>query len=296
MRQTIAPKDLAAAIGVSESSVKRWADEGRIDVSRTVGGHRRIAVADAIRFIRETGACVTRPELLGLSELEHLPSDLRTNQNPEETLYQALEKGDGPVVRGILQSLFVNGTSVAAICDGPFAGAMRRIGTMWMHAEWGIFIEHRATDIAIQAMNQLRTLIGSPQPTSPVVLGGAPEGDLYVLPSLMVAATLASIGFKDINLGARTPVSVLQSGARQYDARLVWMSFSVSPVRKTIGQEVIDLAQSLRRSGTAFVVGGRCTGEYFAETGPVGPMAHVLSSLTELTEYARPLLTQPLKS
>jgi MerR family transcriptional regulator, light-induced transcriptional regulator len=52
----LSPKALAAAIGVSESSLKRWADEGRLAAERTAGGHRRIAVAEAVRFVRRRGS------------------------------------------------------------------------------------------------------------------------------------------------------------------------------------------------------------------------------------------------
>ena len=53
MKSVLSPKELAAAIGVSESTLKRWADDGLIVFSRTAGGHRRIRLAEAIRFIRE---------------------------------------------------------------------------------------------------------------------------------------------------------------------------------------------------------------------------------------------------
>jgi excisionase family DNA binding protein len=55
MQNTLSPRELAAAVGVSESSLKRWADEGRVKVARTAGGHRRIELAEAVRFIRQSG-------------------------------------------------------------------------------------------------------------------------------------------------------------------------------------------------------------------------------------------------
>ena len=69
MKRLLSPKELADAIGVSESSLKRWADAGRLQVARTEGGHRRIPIAEAVRFIRDTGAVVVRPDLLGLLAL-----------------------------------------------------------------------------------------------------------------------------------------------------------------------------------------------------------------------------------
>ena len=75
MTTVCSPKDLATAIGVSESSVKRWVDDGTIDASRTAGGHRRIPLSEAIRFIRQRRTPVVRPDLLGLRDLATLQKD-----------------------------------------------------------------------------------------------------------------------------------------------------------------------------------------------------------------------------
>ena len=70
MRSQLSPKELGEAIGVSESSIKRWIDEGVIRASRTAGGHRRIALADAVQFVRSAGLPVVRPQVFGLVGLE----------------------------------------------------------------------------------------------------------------------------------------------------------------------------------------------------------------------------------
>ena len=66
-RTQLSPRTLGEAIGVSQSSLKRWADRGILRVHRTAGGHRRIDRREALRFIREAGFTVVRPELLGIS-------------------------------------------------------------------------------------------------------------------------------------------------------------------------------------------------------------------------------------
>ena len=66
MKDLVTPKQVAQAIDVSESSLKRWADEGLLLVSKTAGGHRRISITAAIRFIRERQLELVRPDILGL--------------------------------------------------------------------------------------------------------------------------------------------------------------------------------------------------------------------------------------
>lgn len=83
MKPTLSPKELAEAIGVSESSLKRWVDEGVIQASRTRGGHRRIALAEAVRYIRESGIPIIRPDILGISDVDVASLTQAARQRPE---------------------------------------------------------------------------------------------------------------------------------------------------------------------------------------------------------------------
>lgn len=61
----VSPRDLARAAGVSESSVKRWCDQGLIPVIKTAGGHRRLSLDAAIEFLSQSHP-EARLEFLGL--------------------------------------------------------------------------------------------------------------------------------------------------------------------------------------------------------------------------------------
>src|SRR4030095_13667767 len=89
----LTPKELADAIGASESSLRRWVDSGDIRMSRTAGGHRRIPLREAIRFVRAIGATVVRPDILGLGELGRAKPAL-LNRSGEDALFEALRAGE----------------------------------------------------------------------------------------------------------------------------------------------------------------------------------------------------------
>lgn len=254
--QTLTPKALARAIGVSESSLKRWADDGLLRAERTAGGHRRIDLAEAVRFIRRTGARVVQPAALGMSELAEadLPDTVR--REPTELLHQALEDGDGAQARSIVLSLYMSGWSPARIFDGPLRESMRRIGELWQHAEWGIVVEHRAVDVAVGAINQLRVLAPARGIAPPIALGGAIGSDPYQVPTLMAATVLGDLGYLDINLGARTPVGVLGAAAERYRPQIVWMAASVL-LEHGLANDAAALAARLHDAGMLIVVGGR---------------------------------------
>ena len=54
--QLLSPKQVARALGVSESSLKRWCDKGLIPTERTAGGHRRLPLAGVLDFLVRSDA------------------------------------------------------------------------------------------------------------------------------------------------------------------------------------------------------------------------------------------------
>jgi methanogenic corrinoid protein MtbC1 len=281
MRQLLSPRDLAEAIGASESSLKRWADAGRIQVTRTGGGHRRIAFAEAVRFIRASGATVVRPELLGLRELRGSPSP-----DDDDALYQLLIEGKGREARGLLLGRYLGGDSVATLADGIIRVAMHRMGELWRHDPRGIFLEHRATDCCIQAVTALRAMF-DPRDDAAVALGGALPGDPYVLPSLLAATVLAAEGMHVVNLGPETPVASLRHAAAHHRPLLVWLSCSVA-VRAELPDEVAGLARSLQKRGASLVIGGRFGGDLAGARG-----AASVGTMGELAAFARGRMAAP---
>ncbi len=293
MKSSLSPKDLAAAVGVSESSLKRWADDGRIHVSRTAGGHRRIAIQEAIRFTREARMPIRRPDLLGLPTLAS-PADRRLD--PHTTFHQKLSEGDAYSAQAILIDLYLSGQSVAAICDGPIRSAMTEIGGAWGHGREGIFIEHRATDLCIHALSVLRLLV-SPgslpesaeednQSPRPLALGAAPPEDPYMIPSLMCACVLADAGYRTINIGAHTPMDVLTGAIDTHRPRLVWLACTARDAVPT-AEQILGLRRELAAQNTALAVGGQALAEL-----TLPDTAHHIHcrTMSELDKFARGLL------
>jgi methanogenic corrinoid protein MtbC1 len=281
--RVLSPRQLALAIGVSESSLKRWADQGLIHVSRTAGGHRRIPIAEAIRFVRDSEATLVRPEILGLPDVEAVSGDLPARNDEIDRLFTYLRDGRAREARGLVMSIYLGGRTVAEICDGPIRHAMHRLGELWQHDAEGIFVEHRATDICIQAVNQLRLVFENP-PDAPSAVGCAPAGDRYILPSLVTATVLKAEGFRAVNLGADTPTRSLLQAATEHAARLVWISTSVADANPKLPDEVAELADELAQRRGSLIIGGQARD---AVAWPKRTNIHVGSSMGELLAFAR---------
>jgi len=255
MKDALSPKELSAAIGVSESTLKRWADDGKIVVHRTAGGHRRIAYAEAVRFIRDTHAPVVLPEVLGLPAGSD--SENWIGGRSDEPLFDALVRGEGDAARGLVVAAYLTGRSLPSLMDGPIRTSLARIGDLWKHDADGVFVEHRATDLCMQIVNHLRLLAPYPAPDAPVALGGSLAGDPYIVPSLMAATVLSEAGYRVVNLGADTPYSAFERAAMHYKPRLIWLSLSVVQSSVEHWQKVIEFAKHPAVQNTMISLGGR---------------------------------------
>jgi methanogenic corrinoid protein MtbC1 len=261
-------------------------DNGLIGATKTVGGHRRIPINEAVRFLRESNSALVRPEALGLSDLRSLDQPAISAEEEWELLFEHLRHGDAERARGFLLSLYLNGRSVAQIVDGPLQRAMDRLGTYWHHNEKGIFWEHRATEIALSAVSRLRMIIPSRPDDSPVAVGGAPAGDPYLLPTMCAAAVLESQGLNAVNLGADTPLPSLLLACQSIQARLVWLSVSVVASPETFQRELRNLIAALRSSAVSIIIGGSATGAMLL---PDEPYLHLGSTMAELEAMVKGL-------
>ena len=237
--KTVSPRDLARAIGMSESSLKRWADQGILHVSRTAGGHRRIQVREAIRFVRDRKLSIAVPSALGLSarlgDIDQAPQPIGIESydgglNSEIAPFvHLLESGDGESAELFLLGRYLAGVSIAEIGDQLIRPSLERLGH-GPHGAEEILKEHRATQVCLQAIEQMRAMSRVTQPSFRAV-GAGSAANSYMLPSLLVAAIMEESGGRAINLGANTPISALRCEAlsahsNRDPADLVWLSIS----------------------------------------------------------------------
>lgn len=280
------PRELSVALDVSESSVKRWVDDGLLAATRTAGGHRRIALAEAVRFLRTAGTAGAGPISMFGGAVSVLPVKDTDGERLADQLFEALRHDDGETSRALILGAFLGGWSIAALADGPIRSAMARIGELWRHSAEGIVIEHRAVDLVVQIAGQLRSLLPHPRAETPGALGGAPAGDPYLLPSQLTALALAEVGFRDRNLGPDTPFASLMEAARRYRPRLVWLSVSAKvDDERRLRDDLVTLADDLAPLGATVGFGGRQ-----APFVPLGARAIRFAGIGELAAYARGLL------
>jgi methanogenic corrinoid protein MtbC1 len=250
----VSPKQVARAIGVSESSLKRWSDQGLIKTVRTAGGHRKMDVAEVLRYVREHDHALVSPELLGLPPAsEHASTGLTHGR---ARLVDALLAGDELVARQIVFDLYLAKHSRSVIFDEVMAAAFHEIGDRWECREADVYQERRACEIALRVLFDLRRVQQVPEKTW-LATGGTIEGDLYSLTSAMAELVLRDCGFYATSLGTSIPFASLVKAVQETQPKLFWLS--VSHIREGLNfiTEFAALSQACAAMGTALVVGGR---------------------------------------
>ena len=255
----ISPRQLAQAIGASESSLKRWADDGLLRVSKTAGGHRRIRVTEAIRFIRERKIEVVQPAAIGLSPSLALANETGSNANSVEHFTELLLSEEPQRAETYLESLYLAGESVATLGDGPIQGALETIGEIWRHRSDGILLEHRATDTCLRALIRIRMLF-EPEPNAPRAVGGSIPDDPYLLPPMLASIVAAENGLRTMNMGPDNPFPTIRHAIDEHNAPLLWIATSVVKEPEEAAIAIKALAEHIGQWGGILTVGGREVG------------------------------------
>ena len=254
MNELITPKQVARAIQVSESSVKRWCDKGVIPTQRTPGGHRRIGLAGLMEFLRESRQMLVRPEVLGLPATTGRTS--RVIDRAVGQLVTALVRGDDEQCRQIALDLYLAEHSLSTIFDQVFAPAFESIGNRWECGDVEVYQERRACEISLRVLHDLRTLIPVPPTDSPLAIGGVVEGDKYNLGTTMAELVLRDGKWNAISLGSNLPFPTLAEAIKHHRPRWFLVSCSFIRDEPAFLRGYSELYEEFGLD-VAFVVGGR---------------------------------------
>jgi excisionase family DNA binding protein len=253
--RTMSPAQIATIVGVSESTLKRWVDAGLLRAQKTAGGHRRITLTDVLAFLRTNGR--PAPSLQALGVLATHASATPGGGLTPEALADLLLGEDLPTLRTLLLDEFRRGRPLEELLDRLLGPAMVRVGALWSAGSIDVYQEHLATRRAWWILVELRALLPEPAAEAPLALGGTPEGDPSLLPSLMAELTLVEAGWRVLNLGPDTPVASLCRAVQTHRPRLVWISLSSHGVPPRFVREYPGLLDAARAVGAAVILGGQ---------------------------------------
>jgi len=255
-------KQVARLLGVSEASVKRWADSGILPTEKTVGGHRRFRSQDIALFRRErfstSGQQQTINSPTGSEQNGHsaVSSDA-DDEGLASEMFDALvlgraEDAAAPIVTAYLRG----GRSVASLCDSVLAKAMHRIGDLWHQGELTVAKEHLATQAALTALRTLHGVSSTNGAHGLLAICCSTEEDFHELPIRVAELIFKCHGWEVVNLGPHTPFYALTETVTDYHPRIICIASTVLPNLDRATREYKEFRQAAELKDVSIVLGG----------------------------------------
>jgi len=287
----VSTTQVAKALGVSVSTVKRWVDDGILAAHKTAGGHRKLLLADVLDLARQGNLPHADLSLL----MQPRRGD-RVLQLPDlaDQLGQALLAGDRDGVRTLIHGSYRRGVAIEDLADQAIAPAMDRVGKQWEIGRIDVMEEHRATQLCAAALYELKAVLeeraGKDRPRA---VGGAAEHDHSALPSLLAQMVLLDAGWDAVNLGAHTPFKSFLKAIDDLRPRLLWLSVSHSVPVEEFVRGYRELYRQAEKAGVAIAIGGRGMLEAIRSKIPYTTYGDGLSHLAAFARTLHPLPKPP---
>ncbi len=307
MEDQLTTRQVAEALNVSESSVKRWCDRGAIPTVRTVGGHRRIPLNGFLRFLEETNreaAFSKIPESSSDAEAE-VEEGIDNGPVAVDTcdsqlcgsLEALLPQFERAVIEGnelkcltLLTKYYAQNSCFAKLADEFIAATFRRLGELWDCGSLEIYQERRGCEVCHRVLHEFRRLMPEVSSSAPVAIGASPAGDQYTLPNQIIELVLQECGWRATNLGPNLPFSTIAQAVLTYKPKLLWLSVSHLDDAESFVGSYRDFHRQLPE-GTIVVLGGRALHD---DLRPRLKYTGHCDNMQQLAAFASALRTNPL--
>lgn len=202
----LSSRDVARLLGVGEATVKRWADDGRLECRKTPGGHRRFTLSSIAAFRRKWPA-----------------SDLRWPTSPEVARKELLQKalaGEGEELTRLVLAGIDEGLPIESLCDDWLSPMLVEIGSAWEAGQLAIAQEHIASAAVSEMMSQVAPFLTHVAPKGAALTGCLPQ-ERHDLGARMAGLVLRSESFRVVHVGADTPLHGLMEEADKECASVI---------------------------------------------------------------------------
>ena len=280
-------QQVAGALGVSVSTIKRWVDSGALRATRTIGKHRMVPVSEAIRF--------ARTQNLPHAELQALlgggPTRLATvDDEAVAALADVLRKGRTAEARRRIVGAYAGLHDAARLADDLIGPVMAQVGYEWEVGTLDIYQEHHATRVVEVILTDLigKVTASNLPPGTPLALCATPDGDLYTLSNLLCELALREMGWEVVNLGPNLPLASMAKAVRTYRPALAWLSIHHLADPERFVQDYQGFHAAASAVGTAVCLGGAGLSSALRARLVAASFGERVSHLAEFARRLRP--------
>ncbi|MBI5474739.1 MAG: cobalamin B12-binding domain-containing protein [Ignavibacteriae bacterium] len=283
MQKTIlSTADVARLFNVTETTVKRWANDGTLKCMKTPGGHRKFEMKNVVDFAETlnfepsgTLSLTGEDALAQKIQIAVLSRDFSFLK--EAFLEKALspDKQDMFVFFGFL---YQHKIPLSEIYEMILKPGMTEIGNRWERGVLTVDQEHRASYETLDALAQLQTQIHIQPPTGLSMLAACPGDEPHELGLRCVSYLFESEGWRTDYIGARTPFASVLNATRELRPRVVCLSRTLL-LQEEEHQPMHRLINDLTEIGVDLFLGGPA---FCAASNQYRDGAHMYCSSAEL--------------
>jgi excisionase family DNA binding protein len=232
----ISTREVADLLAVTDTTVKRWTNSGRLKCAKTLGGHRKYILSDIEKFAEENNISITgvttplrkdQREKLGFA-MYSKNMDMAVEIIMEESL-----QGDREGMFESLMYLVKNRMKFADIIDNIIKPAMEKVGYLWETKKLGVEQEHLASDTIKTALSRLVVYFPHQKEKNIKVLLACSEEETHDLGLQSLAYELERGGYRIHYLGANTPFKSLIKAAKTEKPDYIMLSASAPSISET---------------------------------------------------------------
>ena len=250
--------DIARLFNVTETTVKRWADEGTLKCQKTPGGHRKFEIRSVVDFAEKNNF-----EPAGALEIigdESLRSNIQVavlGRDFPVLVSAYLRRALSPDRNGLfplLSYLYQHCLQLWELHDRVIRPAMHEIGERWSRGEVGINQEHRASYETLDALAKLQLQIRIKPPSGHSVVCATLGDELHEIGLRCAAYLFESEGWESHYLGSRIPAEAVIDAIhrRRPDVLCLSATCGAGPDPRSEFRKIADAALS----AGAFVLAG----------------------------------------
>jgi excisionase family DNA binding protein len=227
--------EAARRLGVAPITIQRWVDEGSMRARRTVGGHRRIPVAEIRKRLATSRSGTDR---------QHLKAWL-----------DGLLSGETREVARLLRRARAHGGCWAHVAD-EVGQVIVELGELWQAGDCSVFEEHMATEALRRATAACAAELPRRRVARRALLTTAP-GQRHTLGLSLAELVLAERGWRSIWIGEGPPAEEIPAmvAGLAPDLCIVAASFDAQP--KTLRTLQRSLVHAMSGTGGRLVLAGQ---------------------------------------
>jgi MerR family transcriptional regulator, light-induced transcriptional regulator len=286
--------DVARLFNVTETTVKRWANDGLLKCMKTPGGHRKFEMRNVVEFasvlkFEPSGALkmTEEDELAQKIQVAILARDFMTLRDAFLEKALSTDKRDLFIFFSFLYQHRIHLWEIFDLIVGP---GMAIIGEQWAQGLLTVEQEHRASYETMDAIAKLQTQIHVKPENGNCVVCACPGEEQHEIGLRCASYLFESEGWLSHYLGARTPYDSVVSAVKELDPALLCLSITVVPQHEQEIQDLRAMINTLKLLGTKMIIGG-----YAIQRQPelIGHIGATYSSSLELLAYIKKFEDQP---